>query len=576
MNTIFSAQGLVKSHCINIDTTEYINTVFEIMDDYEHCEATKICKYFYKDEDGDLYLNIYFNKNCSRQNMLHILKWYTPKDYTNTTATTGIGLKFNFMKLRCPLRIISKTNDDNMYLYAEQDEGEIYKNRETIVMSESKFNNKIETEWTDFPKTKKAKQIPNDIIDIMNKNEKFKTRFLMCFGPIKDESIINEYIDENKYNLIKDKLSIKYSTNIYNNNVEFYIKNDYYDKEFHIIQEFDVIGIKENNRTNLLEAYICYNPETKKYYVKIDDDKIYECKGTLQSQYREKPTKINDNLQELIYVKTYTIKESYYKNNIKKKYPKELSRFTGLYIQIGDFLTNCESVTEGIIKPQPPGRNRFRMICKTLNNEGKKLLRIKPIKADTEPSNDLFKILRSIKSLYRSGFKNNEFVLDNAQIYVNSTNTKKRLSNSKKEDRGGIYLIRMGTNFYKIGSYLIKTKKNRLQTYEQPKTQKIISNKYSVKIYKYPITLWHRKGIKKITTEEENMLNFLNDSDNFETSEAKNGKIINEYFKTDNIQILIDELNRRYICHETPNSTNFASLGSLTKQNTIIIEEDIV
>ncbi len=541
MATTVNSKGTIRNILRGIDDIDIKMLLYEMIDDAEHSKSKKIFIDFNLHENRII---IGYEKKATIQQMNSLLMWNDIKDKDHsdgdlTIATCAQGSKFFLYHFRGETTIISKTDNNNVLLESGMSTAMIYDDNIKPIneLNNDEFVGTL-SRCTTYPRNQKMD-------DLRSKHKMYfdgsKTDI-----PFSPEMII--YIDDvNKENIekIKNKdiqsaliksLNSKYYYNIKYDGLDIFIK--YPDSPFKKLDGFDTVGI--DHKKNEFIITIC--KANNEFIIKYKNN-YYTIKRNGNSILRTLYTGETDKIQELYLFKQFIIDidNKKLKENINGKSGEE---YSGIYLQLGNYIINDLPVKDDLTKRNLPGSSSYRGIFTPLNTVAKDLLQLKGLKASFDLTNmvDLNKIFKQCIQIYKH--YNSEISKNPTKepepkdfLLIENSNKNKISSSDKQSVSGHYYIMRLGEFFWKSG---ITTggKKNgldRIKTYGLEQEYNEIKKDYPDEILYdiQDIEVYFLNVVKydKIHTIEAKALDFINEHTGFKTyAHKKKDAKISEFF----------------------------------------------
>jgi len=543
MNNPVRSKGAVNSQLNGIKSIPIVYGFFEIIDNRKHSNSKKVF----------IDINIH-NGNCcigysecaSEDNINNTVKWFNTnnnqKDVDNI-ASKGIGLKFFQFKLLGKWKQISlfedisniDSEDKSKFFYTEMNSIIIDNARKDTSISEKKFDTILTKQTTFIRYDDELKRSEENIFKNIDSKYPFLPKTIFLGKKINITNSFNKYkkyddddncIGYNFEDIIKH-ITIKYYYEIYNNDLELFIKLPGY-TEFEQIKAIDgrdIIGT--TNKSDKLKIDIFIDDKTYLGHTFRINENSYKFCSNGSSKRREK-------IKNIISLKPDYILTQYINNNIEKQHMvgKSVEQlYTGLFIKIGGTFINSVKTKWNIDERNLWGHSAYRAVLECNSEKSKQTLKLDGLKAlfDLSCMNNLHNVCVECTKIYKNYMKQHK--PDNPDNYTVVTSSSNKTSKKNKNISGYFYVIEIGENFYKFGQ---SSNRTRIWSYANNTTIKKHKKKYKdINIYDKPFVKYlSLTKINRIHEFEQEFKSYINENTRCQTYDHIKGNDILEYFKT--------------------------------------------
>ena len=546
MNIIID-KGAIRSCLSCIGDLPFEMTLFEVIDNRAHSKSKSV---FIDFDIHNKKITIGYSNAARKDQIDNMVRWYNVTDthYEGSNiATRASGMKLFEYTATGEYSHISHT-DKNTYYESFTNTSEIYNSLINRDISNKDFSETLYRE-TQFAREKdNVIQVFEDIINNNNNLYPFSPKTIISVSKISSNDFLS-YIEnvDNQDALIK-KLRIKHYSEIFNNDLELYIK--FPNKNFNKVDihgYIDVIG-NSNNYVNKHKTQIYISKDDDSRFYLEHNNMFYTQKKNGNSILRQK-LEDNDKINAINKEKPDFILEQYNTKNISNEEKKKsiigssLEHYAGLYINIGDVFISCEKSKWNVTDRNLSGSKNYRCVLKIISDAAKSYIGLNGLKSlfDLTTKPELHKAIKGLTDIYKK-YINCGKPLDPDKYFIVESSAQKSEIDKKLE--GYFYICNVGKDFYKLGIF---TNRDRIFDYNNEKNIDVLKNDFKKEIiYEKPtIILPILDKIPNIKLKEQEIKCFINDSENCITYDANIGEDIREYFHCNNFyEYILPEIKR--------------------------------
>jgi hypothetical protein len=545
--SIIIDKGAIRSCLSCIGDLPYEMTLFEIIDNREHSKSKSV---FIDFDMHNKKITIGYSNAARKDQIDNMVRWY---NVTNThyegsnIATRASGMKLFEYTATGEYSHISRT-DKNTYYESFTNTSEINKSLKDRDISNKDFSETLHRE-TQFAREKdNVIQVFEDIINNNNNLYPFSPKTIISVSKISNNDFLSYIKNVDNQDALIKKFRIKHYSEIFNNDLELYIK--FPNKNFNKVDihgYIDVIG-NSNNYVNKHNTQIYISKDDDSRFYLEHNNMFYTQKKNGNSILRQK-LEDNDKINAINKEKPDFILEQYNTKNISNEEKKKsiigssLEHYAGLYINIGDVFISCEKSKWNVTDRNLSGSKNYRCVLKINSDAAKSYIGLNGLKSlfDLTTKPELHKVIKGLTDIYKK-YINCGKPLDPDKYFIVESSAQKSEIDKKLE--GYFYICNVGKDFYKLGIF---TNRDRIFDYNNEKNIDVLKNDFKEEnIYEKPtIILPILDKIPNIKLKEQEIKCFINDSENCITYDANIGEDIREYFHCNNFyEYILPEIKR--------------------------------
>lgn len=495
--------GTVRNVLRGLDDVSFAGVIYEAIDDREHSKPTKSEKVFLDFRPESRTFVVGYENSASREDIDRMVRWNptNEKHAQSKMATAGQGLRFLESTFKGKNRHISvDTTDPSVYYESELSSKAIGDIAFDPTMSEAKFQQVLDRE-TVLARERSSDELIHSVLNVFENPTKeypFKPKTIIYINKIENDKIIRDLDNCEFVDQLKHRLLTKYFDELKTTAFELFVRFPKSEEFISLKSEvtngkaFDVIGstVKEDETSlviNILSVKethsvsIGANSKNTKtttlqggtFVFMIND--LYFCliqNGKAYSRVQFTP-KVDDkgktNLQSMYKITQYKLSDSVSDKQLKEMIVgSSAEAYAGIYVRFGDTFVNDQPAPGGGLARSQPGARRYRAIFELCSDDvsvAKSKLQINGLKHkfDIKKMPQLEQAILQCQTIFKN------FDDDPSQSplsYVPSTKGSNKV-NTKTNDSGWWYLLKVGNNFYKQGISTDTEKDKRMLSYYQ-------------------------------------------------------------------------------------------------------------
>lgn len=483
-STAVVSLGTVRSILRGLPDTRFSSVMYEVIDDREHSKPTISNKVFFDFRPETRCMTVGFEHSASKDDIDKTVKWNptNEKHITDSIATAGQGLRFFECTLKAKHKHLSVALDNpNKFYESEISTMAVIEESVKSDVSEVAFQNVLDR-VTGLARERSGEELMPAIKSVFENSSNeypFSPKTVFHTYNIGNEQLIADLNTTDFVQELKKRLLTKYFDELKNTDFQLYVRFPKEDKFVDLkplvkTGVVDVIGSTTKHKALVITIVLVNKatkvrlaPNSKKtehttlhegsYVFKVDNS--YWClysngKTAIRVRFSLLSDDDSKSLQELYTFTQYVIPDTIADKDLKTAMIKSSGEtYAGIYVRFGNTFINDEPAEGGGLRRNLPGASRYRAIFELANSVAKSKLKINGLKSRFSFSDmpELNVAIEQCQTIYKHYFSECEVVSSpSADSYIPS----RRVSNevtAKTDDPGLVYIVKIGTNFYKWG-----------------------------------------------------------------------------------------------------------------------------